>query len=146
LNEKALQHILAVALIILLATISSAQASPADQIDVANTNNQSSVHPANHWKSDTIFTNNDAGTDVDIAFDPDHNQAAWVSYFNATYGSLFVAHYVGESGNCGPNLTWYCEQVDQEHAHTIGWFTSIDVYPDTNPSPYVSTWRVGVSY
>jgi hypothetical protein len=133
--------------LIFLVSIGIAQASPSNQSATSSGAGVSSVYPLNRWKSDYIYTNGDVGTNVDIALDPDHADTPWVSFFNATYGSLWVSHYVGATGgNCGPSSTWYCEQVDQVHAQTKGWFTSIDVHPDTNPNPIITDWSVGVSY
>jgi hypothetical protein len=146
--KKHLRMVIVLVVVILVATMSTAQASQPNQADNKGTsvNLQNSINRS--WGTDYIYTNGDAGSDVSIAFDPDHDQAAWISYFNGTYGSLWVAHFVGASGggNCGPSNLWYCEQVDQVHAETKGWFTSIDIFPDINPDPMISTWRVGISY
>jgi len=145
--KKNFRMLIALAVVILLVAIGGAQASQLKQADLTDSSGISSVLPLNRWKTDYIYTNGDVGSNVSMAFDPDHKQNAWVSYFNGTYGSLWVAHYVGViGGNCGPALTWFCEQVDQVHAETKGWFTSINVFPDIDPSPMFSTWKVGVSY
>lgn len=132
---------------ILLIAIGTAQASQPAQADNTDGSRVSSGYPLNRWETDYISTFLNAGSDVSIAFDPDHDQAAWVSYFNTTFNSLWVAHYVGLSGgNCGPASTWYCVQVDQETGEIKGLSTSIDVFPDINPNPLISTWKVGISY
>jgi hypothetical protein len=129
---------------IAMGTVQASQSILADGSDVSGI---SSAYPLNRWTTDYISTYLNAGSDVSIAFDPDHDQAAWVSYYNASFNSLWVAHYVGVSGgNCGPESTWYCVQVDQAPAETKGWSTSIDVFPDINPNPLISTWKVGISY
>ena len=144
---KQARVLIILAAVVLLVAIGSAQASQSIQADRSNDFGISSVYPLNRWDTDYISTYLDAGSDVSIAFDPDHDQAAWVSYFNATFGSLWVAHYVGVTGgNCGPESTWYCVQVDQEPNEIKGWSTSIDVFPDINPNPLISTWKVGISY
>ena len=133
--------------IVLSIVISTVQASQPAQVDNIDSSQISSAYPLNRWETSYISSYLDAGSNISIAFDPDHDNAAWVSYFNTTFNSLWVAHYVGDSGgNCGPSSTWYCVQVDQETNETKGWFTSIDVFPDINPNPLISTWKVGVSY
>ena len=145
--KKHFRMLIVLAAIILLVTLDTVQASQPKHVDNLDDSGISSVFPLNRWVSDYIYTDADAGSDVSIAFDPDHDQAAWVSFYNETYGSLWAAHFVGASGgNCGPSVTWFCEQVDQVHGELKGWSTSIDVYPDTNPSPLISNWKVGISY
>ena len=139
--------IFVLALVILVTGLGSAQASKLSQAGLKASSAPSIAYPLERWKTDYISTYSSAGSDVSLAFDPDHGQAAWISYYNETYSSLWVAHFVGTSGgNCGPETTWFCEQVDQAPAEQKGWSTSIDVFPDTNPSPLFSTWKVGISY
>ena len=145
--KKRFFTLIALMLVFIFIAMGTVQASQSIQADESEVSGISSAYPLNRWKTDYISTYLNAGSDVSIAFDPDHNQAAWVSYFNATFNSLWVAHYVGVSGgNCGPESTWYCVQVDQASSETKGWSTSIDVFPDINPDPLISTWKVGISY
>jgi hypothetical protein len=139
--------------VILLVVSGTAQASQHKQADNSDASGISSAYPLNRWKTDYIYTAGNAGSNVSMAFDPDHGDAAWVSYYadNGTWGSLEVAHFVGAgspSANCGPSNTWHCEQVDAsgQSGDYKGLYTSIDIYPDTDPDPGVSTWKVGVSY
>lgn len=83
------------------------------------------------------------GSHNSIAFDPVRG-TPWVSYYNESFSSLHVAHLVGSGGNCGPNTSWLCDNVD--NSGSVGTYSSIDVYPDTNPDPLISTWKVGVAY
>jgi hypothetical protein len=145
--KKQFRMLVVLAVVILLISAGVAQASQSKQADLTSGSGISTVYPLNRWKYDYIQTAGDTGSNVAIAFDPDHNQNPWVSYFNADRGALYVAHYVGATGgNCGPAATWYCEMVDWVDNETKGWFTSIDISPDTDPSPFFSTWAVGVSY
>jgi len=145
--KKQIRILVVFALVILVANSSTAQASQPNQADLTSASGISSVFPLNRWSTDYIQTSGDTGSNVSIAFDDDHNQNPWISYFNGTYGSLWVAHYVGLfGGNCGPSNTWFCEEVDWVGGQTKGWFTSIDIFPDINPDPAHSTWQVGVSY
>ena len=139
--------LISLTLVFIFIAVGSVQASQSIQADGSEVSGITSAYPLNRWNTDYLSTYLDAGSDVSIAFDPDHDQAAWVSYYNGTFGSLWVAHYVGVTGgNCGPESTWYCVQVDQEPDEIKGWSTSIDVFPDINPNPLISTWKVGISY
>jgi hypothetical protein len=145
--NKYFRTLLAIAVVILIAVTGSVQASQTNQIDDQKTLLPASAYPADRWNTNYIYTDDNAGSDISITFDPDHGQVAWISYFNATYGSLWVAHFVGNGiGNCGPLNSWFCEQVDHVWGESKGWFSSIDVFPDINPDPSISTWKVGVSY
>ena len=124
--------IFVLALVILVTGLGSAQASKLSQAGLKASSAPSIAYPLERWKTDYISTYSSAGSDVSLAFDPDHGQAAWISYYNETYSSLWVAHFVGASGgNCGPETTWFCEQVDQAPSEQKGWSTSIDVFPDS---------------
>lgn len=94
------------------------------------------------WFKDYVDQTGDTGTHPSIAFDPG-NGTPWISYYDVTSTALKVAHYVGSSGNCGPDNTWNCETVD--NAASVGTYSSIDVHPNTAPWPF-DTWRVGVAY
>ena len=99
------------------------------------------------WNISYVSTNPDAGRHLSMALDEQHDYAPWIAYYNQTYSSLMVAHYVGAgNGDCNSNDAWKCEQVDYVNGETKGLYTSIDTYPDTDPDPFFSTWKVGVSY
>jgi hypothetical protein len=133
--------------IILLSSIGSAQASQSRLLNPTGASSIASAYPVEHWVTGAIYTQDSAGSHVSIAFDPDHDQAAWVSFYNETDGGLWTAHYLGSpAGNCGPDDTWLCEEVDQVASESKGLYTSIDVFPDTNPNPLLTTWKVGISY
>ena len=96
-------------------------------------------HPGQVLKTSYISTDPNAGSHVSIAIDSTSN-TPWIAYYNQTYGSLMVAHYVGEgNGNCNPNQAWKCEEVDYAWGEAKGFFTSIAIHPGSN-------WKVGVSY
>jgi hypothetical protein len=100
--------------------------------------------PGGNWVSEYISTDPDAGSHVSIAFDEDHSNRPWIAYYNKTNQSLMVAHYAGGgNGDCPANDDWVCDEVD---TGGVGQYNSIDVYPDTDPDPFDTTWKVGVSY
>lgn len=134
---------LAVIIILLVVGISSTRTS---QVKAASIPQGSD--PGQPWVTDFVSTSvPNAGSHVSIAFDEDHGNSAWIAYYNASWGGLMVAHNVGAgNGNCYPNDAWMCEQVDYAYAEYKGLYTSIDAYPDTDPAPGVSTWKIGVSY
>ncbi len=145
--KKTIHTLLVLTGIVLLASIGTAQAAQSRLSDPTGALSIASAYPAQHWETGFIHTQSSAGSHVSLAFDPDHNQAAWVSYHNETDDGLWAAHYVGVlAGNCGPQDSWKCEAVDQVVSESKGLYTSIDVYPDTNPAPILTTWKVGISY
>ena len=132
---------IAVMIVLLMVGISSARTS---QVNAANVLVDG---PGEAWVTEYVSTSPDAGYHVSIAIDEDDSNTPWVAYYNKTDGSLMVAHFVGVgNGDCSANDAWKCEQVDYEAGGSKGLYTSIDVHPDTNPSPFLSTWEVGVSY
>lgn len=106
--------------------------------------NMHEAAPRETWVSEYISTDQDAGSHVSIAFDEDNGNRPWIAYYNQTNHSLMVAHFTGGgNGDCAANDDWVCDEVD---TGGVGQYNSIDVYPDTNPDPFISTWKVGVSY
>jgi hypothetical protein len=98
------------------------------------------------WVTDFIAIDENAGSYASIAFDADNNNAPYISFYNAEDGSLWLTHYVGTlGGNCGPNNHWLCELID-DHPDDSGLYTSIDLFPDINPDPDWSTFKIGISY
>ncbi len=82
------------------------------------------------------------GTHVSIAHHP-KTGAAYISYYDAKNGDLWMAHEVTPgTGNC-PNNNWECTLVDS--TGDVGQFSSIDVIYKTPPLilPYT---RVGIAY
>ncbi|MBN2550019.1 MAG: hypothetical protein JXB15_12725 [Anaerolineales bacterium] len=98
--------------------------------------------PGERWAIST-FSGMGNGSHVSLAFSP-ASGIPWISYYEDLTSSLVVGHFVGSGGNCGPNTSWECHNVDV--AGSMGMFSSIDIYPDTNPDPFISTWKVGVAY
>ena len=136
--------LLGVGLFLCLAGAQISQSKAAGLTDVASA---ASAYPAEHWKNALLYSPYSAGSHVAIAFDPDHYQDAWVSFYNETDGDLWAAHYIGAvAGNCGPNNSWWCEVVDRVASESKGLYSSIDGHPDTNPDPGLTTWKVGISY
>ena len=132
---------IAVMIILLMVGISSVRTL---QVNAANV--QGGV-PGEAWVTDYVSTDPDAGYHTSIALDDDNGDRPWIAYYNTTNGSLMVAHYVGVgNGNCNANDAWICTEVDQVDGESKGLYTSIAVHPDTNPDPFLSTWKVGVSY
>jgi hypothetical protein len=128
---------IAAIILLMVGGISSAQATSSPEGDF----------PSEKWKTGYISTDPNAGEHVSIAIDEEHDNAPWVAYYNQTYGSLMAAHYVGAgNGNCDANSAWKCEQVDYVNGEFKGMFTSIDIFPDIDPDPQFSTWKVGISY
>ncbi len=82
------------------------------------------------WFRNTVDSPNDVGQHVSVALDP-ANGTAYISYYDATYGNLRMAKYVGSGGNCGPNNDWACETVDNS-AGDVGKYSSIAVDPTDN--------------
>lgn len=78
------------------------------------------------WFRDTVDSPNDVGQHVSVALDSD-NGTSYISYYDATYGNLRMAKYVGSSGNCGPDNAWSCETVDS--VGDVGKYSSIAVDP-----------------
>ena len=100
--------------------------------------------PREAWLSEYISTDPDAGSHVSIAFDEEHGNHPWIAYYDETNESLMVSHFTGGgNGNSAANDDWLCDEVD---TGGVGQYNSIDVFPDTNPDPFQSTWKVGVSY
>lgn len=94
------------------------------------------------WFVRTVDSSGDRGTHTSIVFDSS-NGTPWISYYDEANGDLMVAHRVSSGGNCGPSNGWYCETVDS--IGNVGQHSSIDVYPDPDPSP-PNFRRVGVAY
>jgi hypothetical protein len=86
------------------------------------------------WFRDTVDSPNDVGQHVSVALDSD-NGTSYISYYDATYGNLRMAKYVGSSGNCGPDNAWSCETVDS--VGDVGKYSSIAVDP-TDGYPIIS--------
>jgi len=104
----------------------------------------SGIQASARWFTDYVDDNGDVGEYAAIAFDPGTG-TPWISYYDVTNTALKVAHYVGSSGNCGPNNAWYCETVD--NSGDVGMYSSIDVDPNTvTPPPDFNDRRVGVAY
>ena len=95
------------------------------------------------WFTDYVEKAGNTGTHTSIAFDP-NSGTPWISYYDVGNTALKVAYYAGSGGNCGPNDTWYCQTVDE--TGDVGQYSSIDIHPDSNPDPFINTWRVGVAY
>lgn len=132
---------IAVVIVLLMVGISGARTF---QVNAAMPQGNS---PGQPWVTDFVSTVPNAGSHVSIAFDEDNGNTPWIAYYSESWGSLMVARYVGAgNGNCYPNEAWMCEQVDAAYQEYKGLYTSIDTYPDTDPDPSVSTWKVGVSY
>lgn len=103
--------------------------------------------PSEAWNTSYVSTNPDAGKHLSMALDEQHDNAPWISYYNQTNGSLMAAQYVGAgNGTCDANDAWKCVQVDYVSGESKGLFTSIDIFPDIDPDPSFSTWKVGISY
>jgi hypothetical protein len=133
--------------VLCLTSLGRTQASPSGQVTLADPASLSSAYPVEGWVTGSIYAPDSAGSHVSIAFDPDHEQAAWVSFYNASDGGLWAAHYIGPlEGDCGSDSAWKCMQVDQVDGESKGLYSSIDVHPDTNPNPLLTNWKVGISY
>jgi hypothetical protein len=131
-----------VIIVLLAGGISIARTS---QVNAANSS--LAGEPAEVWVTDYISDLTNSGSHVAIAIDEQHDNTPWIAYYSQTYESLMVAHYVGAGeGNCNANDAWYCEMVDRVAGEVKGLYTSIDIHPDTNPEPFLSSWKVGISY
>jgi hypothetical protein len=114
---------------------------------IANAATPQGGGPGEAWIINYIANKPLGGTNVSVAIDEQKGDIPWIAYENENDDSLWVAHYVGAgNGNCDANDDWKCDQVDSAAGANIGMYTSIDVHPDTNPDPFLSTWKVGVSY
>jgi len=130
---------LIIALFILLASgITPSQAAP-NQPNLPDPTTLS-------WAINLISGTPSVGAHTAIAYDSDHNRP-YIAYYDETNGSLMMAHPISSgTGNCGPGNSWRCEVVDHVDGEQKGFYASIDVFPDIDPDPTHSTWKVGVSY
>ncbi len=62
----------------------------------------------------------------------------YVSYYDATNHDLRLAHYVGSSGNCGSNNSWYCGTLDS--TGDVGQYSSLAVDSSS------SNLHLGIAY
>jgi hypothetical protein len=69
-----------------------------------------------NWLYHTVDAENDRGRQSSIAVGP--NGEMFISYYDETNFTLRVAQYVRNGGNCGPDNSWRCEIVDDNHQTT----------------------------
>jgi hypothetical protein len=68
--------------------------------------------PANTpWFNIEVDTPNDVGQHTSVAIRP-YTGETYVSYYDETNKDLHLAEYVGSGGNCGTNLSWFCQTID----------------------------------
>ncbi len=134
--------------ILLFAGIAQASQVQSDKPDESTGVNTG--YPLEKWRIDTVISDGSNGLFASLALDPDHAQLPWISYhreLDEATSDLWIATRVGIApGNCGPSNQWYCGSIASEAYKKIGGYTSIDIFPDIDPDPEVSTWKVGVSY
>lgn len=85
-------------------------------------------------------TANDRGQYASVAIDPT-DDTIYVSYYDASSGSLYMAQSGMVTGNCGPDNKWYCQKVSSD---TVDWgkYSSIAVHTGAGPTD----WKVGIAH
>ncbi len=146
-------HLRMLIVLTLIFVFSFAGLAQASQVPVGkppDSNGTNTGYPLEKWRIDNILTEGSAGMFASLALDPDHDQLPWISFYrdlNPTTSDLWIATRVNIApGNCGPANQWYCGSIVAEPDKHIGGSTSIDIFPDINPDPAISTWKVGISY
>ncbi|MGD2157112.1 MAG: hypothetical protein PVG14_10435 [Anaerolineales bacterium] len=74
------------------------------------------------WFKIEVDTRGNTGQHVALAIDP-YTGLPYISYYGTQYKDLYVAHYFGSGGNCGPNESWLCHTVDSDG--DVGKYSSI---------------------
>ncbi len=137
-------------LIFVFAFTGLAQATQEPTVKASGTAGVNTGYPLEKWRIDDIFPEGLAGQFASLALDPGHDQLPWISFnreFDDTTSDLWIATRVAIApGNCGPANQWYCGSIVYEANKRIGGFSSIEIFPDINPDPGISTWKVGISY
>jgi len=84
-----------------------------------------------------------AGNYASLANQP-FSDVPYVSFYNAKYGDLMLAHHAPGSGNCDSyNDDWYCEVVDPGDDNAdVGTYTSLNFWADEANQ----LWKIGISY
>jgi hypothetical protein len=98
------------------------------------------------WQSEYIDQASypdDVGTYASLALKP-FSDIPYVSFYNAKYGDLMLAHHAPGSGNCDSyNDDWDCEVVDPGDDNAdVGTYTSLDFWADEANQ----LWKIGISY
>lgn len=81
------------------------------------------------WFIDTVDSTTDVGRHVSVAIDQESGMT-FISYYDADNGDLYLAKYVGSSGNCGSDNKWECKLIDS--IGDVGKYNAIATYPSSN--------------
>lgn len=63
------------------------------------------------WSEVTVDTVRNVGLFLDVAVVPDTG-IPFISYYEGVAQDLWIAHFVGSGGNCGPSSSWSCQVID----------------------------------
>jgi hypothetical protein len=114
-------------------------------VDVANV---TAANPAGNepWTTEYVdlYSGADVGRYVSIAHHP-KTGAAYISYYDAVNGNLWMAHEVTPgTGDCPGNNDWICVLVDE--TGDVGQYSSIDVVYERVGSTSIYVTNVGIAY
>jgi hypothetical protein len=90
------------------------------------------------WSKTQIDTTENVGRHISMAIEQGSGMT-FISYHDRGLGgTLNLARYIGEGGNCGPDNTYFCNILDS--FGTVGEYNDIDVYPSGDRIKIIITY------
>ena len=101
-------------LVIILTFVGSNLSQQSTHAIMKITDQPSAIFP---WINEVIDQDKAVGEHVSVAID--QNDKTFISYYDGDNQDLRMTTFVGTGGNCGENLSWWCEIVDTRQLFSL---------------------------